>query len=462
LLSAIGQDVVECLFSAEVLERDTDGRSKIIRPLWVFAIALVYNVTHAAALLYQVITLNVAVNSYSNALLTLLLSNQFVEIKGAVFKKIERENLFQLTCADIVERFQLWLMLFIIAMRNMVEVGGISISLSSSFDASGSPANATGAAPSWTGGILPTSFTMLPRFTGQVLGPFLIVLGSEMLVDWLKHAYINKFNNIKPALYGRFLYVMAKDYYTNAFSEQNLTKRIGLPTLPLACLFIRSVVQTCGMFVETNMPLPLPSSATDLSTEGPESKASTPTLQALAHIDHIFRRALGRASFPEAGGTAIHSQGWSIDDVVATAFLLVFCLVGYLFLLAAKLVLGMVMLRWARSRYRGMKERDRARDRESRPLPERKLSSVEPQDTLHPPSQGQYRARDSSIDAGGRRLGIGGVVEIDEDKRRLIYDDDPVGLARLKDRDERGKRERDRVLELGNVTRYSMVAKRIW
>src|SRR6202012_81573 len=93
----------------------------------MFVIALVYNVIHAAALLYQVITLNVAVNSYSNALLTLLMSNQFVEIKGAVFKKVEKENLFQLPCADVVERFQLWLMLLIIAMRNVVEIGGLSI-----------------------------------------------------------------------------------------------------------------------------------------------------------------------------------------------------------------------------------------------------------------------------------------------------------------------------------------------
>ncbi len=53
----------------------------------------------------QVMALNVAVNSYSNALLTLLISNQFVEIKSTVFKKFERANLFQLTGADVVERF---------------------------------------------------------------------------------------------------------------------------------------------------------------------------------------------------------------------------------------------------------------------------------------------------------------------------------------------------------------------
>lgn len=50
-------------------------------------------------LFYQLVTLNVAINSYSNAILTLLMSNQFVEIKGSVFKKFEKENLFQLTCA---------------------------------------------------------------------------------------------------------------------------------------------------------------------------------------------------------------------------------------------------------------------------------------------------------------------------------------------------------------------------
>lgn len=50
-------------------------------------------------MIYQTISLNVAVNSYDHALLTLLVSNQFVEIKGSVFKKFEKDNLFQITCA---------------------------------------------------------------------------------------------------------------------------------------------------------------------------------------------------------------------------------------------------------------------------------------------------------------------------------------------------------------------------
>jgi len=59
-------------------------------------------VAHTMVLFVQMVTLNVAVNSYSNALLTLLISNQFVEIKGSVFKKFEKENLFQLSCSGKV------------------------------------------------------------------------------------------------------------------------------------------------------------------------------------------------------------------------------------------------------------------------------------------------------------------------------------------------------------------------
>ena len=54
---------------------------------------------HALVLIYQLTALNVAINSYDHSLLTLLVSNQFVEIKGSVFKKFEKDNLFQITCA---------------------------------------------------------------------------------------------------------------------------------------------------------------------------------------------------------------------------------------------------------------------------------------------------------------------------------------------------------------------------
>lgn len=213
LLSALGQDILECLFSSETLSRNSSGRSKVLLPFGMFILSLIYNVVHTMCLFYQVITLNVAVNSYSNSLLTLLISNQFVEIKGSVFKRIEKENLFQLTCSDVVERFQLWIILLIIGMRNVVEVGGLSVpGAGSELDGGGGKPG-----PVHTSSNLPNSFTVLPSWllSGEVLSPFLVVIGIEMLVDWIKHAYINKFNNVKPTLYGRMLDILCKDYYTN-------------------------------------------------------------------------------------------------------------------------------------------------------------------------------------------------------------------------------------------------------
>lgn len=429
LFSALGQDVLECLFSKETLERNEYGRSKIIRPLWMFLLALVYNVIHATALFYQVITLNVAVNSYSNALLTLLMSNQFVEIKGTVFKKFEKENIFQLTCADVVERFQLWLMLLIIALRNIVEVGGLSISLNSAFSASSSPTdtfapNATGI-PLSSGFVIPKAFTLFPKWTGEVLGPFLIVLGSEALVDWCKHAYINKFNNVKPNVYGRFLDVLAKDYYTHAFGDQNLTKRLGLPVLPLSCLFIRACMQTYHMFLATHMPMPLASPATSISLESETAATSPATTAGLQRIDHVFRRALGRSSFGAGSEPGSTFSWWSIDDVIAFATMCFFFLALWLVFLALKLLLGMALLSFARSRYKSMKEREH-----------------------------------QSVDTEAKRVGRWATIEVNEDKKRWIYRDDPDGLKASMEREERGRKKGD--MKLDGVHRYSMVAKRIW
>lgn len=196
LCCSFGQDLLDSLCSRSTLGRREDGSRPHIRPAGLFALCTLYTsrsrpryvmplsleadssrtVAHTMVLFYSLVSLNVAINSYDNALLTLLISNQFVEIKGAVFKKFEKENLFQMTCADIVERFQLGLMLSIVALRNLIELSGSTFSL------------------------LPTSFIpVLPSFSilQSIFSPALIVIASEMLVDWLKHAFITKFNHSK-------------------------------------------------------------------------------------------------------------------------------------------------------------------------------------------------------------------------------------------------------------------------
>ncbi|KAK6513131.1 hypothetical protein TWF506_009297 [Arthrobotrys conoides] len=430
LLSAIGQDIFECLFSRESLERRPDGTSKVLRPFGFFLLALGYNVLHATALFYQVITLNVAVNSYSNSLITLLLSNQFVEIKTTVFKRIEKENLFQMACADVVERFQLWLMLIIIASRNLVEigvegflgVGGFGLTGLVSAAGLGLP-SATGQAmntgipnasvTSSSGGMfLPKSFTIFPKWTGQVMGPFLLVLGSEMLVDWLKHAYITKFNNIKPQIYSRYLDVLAKDYYTHAFAEENLMRRLGLPVIPLACLFIRSSLQTYQMFISTHFPSPLFPDMTRTSfPDDTTSAASSPATTAALHkFDSILRSAFsGRA-----GQDTVDILNTITEYLtIATIFIGI-----WMVFLVFKFILGMGLLAVAKRRYKGMKEREKR---------------------------------------GYAVLGVssGGVAEMNDDKRKIINaggDKDITG----------GGSGVRKTTPLGEVERFDMVAKRIW
>ena len=58
-------------------------------------------VLHTTLILVQATTLNVnvAINSHSTVLLTIMMSNNFVELKGCVFKKFETNNLFQMSCS---------------------------------------------------------------------------------------------------------------------------------------------------------------------------------------------------------------------------------------------------------------------------------------------------------------------------------------------------------------------------
>ncbi|CAG8446103.1 9287_t:CDS:10 [Ambispora gerdemannii] len=202
------------------------------------------NMAHTMIMSYQVITLNVAINSYSNALLTLLLSNQFIEIKSSVFKRFEKENLFQLSCADIVERFQLALFLTIITVRNLIELSGSPPSTSSN---------------------LPTSFfPLFPKMTTieTLLTPVFIVMASEFLVDWLKHAFITKFNQIRPSVYDKFVDVLCCDVITEKYNRRNtvdrspnVARRIGFAPLPLACLMITVAIQTITMITDWSLDM---------------------------------------------------------------------------------------------------------------------------------------------------------------------------------------------------------------
>ncbi|KAI9461232.1 eukaryotic membrane protein family-domain-containing protein [Lactarius psammicola] len=249
LCASIGQDILDCLFSRStllLLSRRLPVTTHTIRPVAFFLLATLYTVTHALVMVYQMLCLNVAINSYDNALLSLLMSNQFVEIKGSVFKKFEKDNLFQITCADIVERFTLGLMLTFVAFRNLIELSG------SEFDFSG-------------GMFLPKSFGWIG---GSVLWtisyPVLTVMLSETIVDWLKHAFITKFNHIRPSVYERYKDVLCRDLASgsrlgarkHSYVDQSpvVARRLGFSSLPLAVLTILIGTQAIALLQPLGSP----------------------------------------------------------------------------------------------------------------------------------------------------------------------------------------------------------------
>lgn len=224
LLSSIGLEIFTVLVGIPL----TDGSPENMLKLFLFLlIALVYSTCHSYALIYQCVSLHVAANSYSNALLALLLSNQFAELKGAVFKKFDKEGLFQVSMSDLTERFQLSIMLFIITLRNLSQLGSTQL------------------------GLIPDSWKSWNKWFGAIFGPSMVVLGSEVFVDWLKHCFINKFNRIRPTVYDNFLYVLSLDFHEVFISNSKLltlreasdylvlAKRIGLPIISLAICFLR-------------------------------------------------------------------------------------------------------------------------------------------------------------------------------------------------------------------------------
>lgn len=220
LCSSLGQDLLNILHKTPLEQK---AKFAIFFVLSVFYLSF-----HAYILIYQTVSLNVAANSYSNALLALLLSNQFAELKSSVFKKFEREGLFQLSMADLTERFQLSLMLSIIALKNLLQISG-------------------------SHGLIPNSWKTWNTWFGAILGPGVVVIGSEIFVDWLKHCYITKFNKVRPRVYRNFLYVLSLDFLqvfkVNPTKEPTslhqlvdyivLTRRIGLPILASIVCFLR-------------------------------------------------------------------------------------------------------------------------------------------------------------------------------------------------------------------------------
>jgi hypothetical protein len=98
----------------------------------------------------------------------------------------------------------------------------------------------------------------------STMQPVLTVMLSETLVDWLKHAFITKFNHIRPSVYERYKDVLCRDLASgnrlsarkHSYVDQSpvVARRLGFSSLPLAVLTILIGTQAMMLLVSSASP----------------------------------------------------------------------------------------------------------------------------------------------------------------------------------------------------------------
>ncbi|XP_063381483.1 protein TAPT1 homolog [Cydia fagiglandana] len=210
LFSAFGQDTIDALFWTATEPRDRRREHLGVIPHLLFA--MIYVFLHSLLVLFQATTLNVAFNSNNKSLLIIMMTNNFVELKGSVFKKFDKNNLFQVSCSDVRERLHLSVLLFIVVLQTMKEY-------------------------TWRE----------ERF--WILAPdCVLVLTFEVIIDWVKHAFITRFNEIPFGVYREYTVSLAYDVAQTrqkyAFSDHSdlVARRMGFIPLPLGVVITRVLV----------------------------------------------------------------------------------------------------------------------------------------------------------------------------------------------------------------------------
>jgi hypothetical protein len=202
------------------------------------------------------------------------------------------------------------------------------------------------------------------------------------------------------------------------------------------------------MFLSTHLPMPVPPSTQTSLSEESAAPSSPAMMAALNRFDSLIRDSLGRATYGYPYGSPLNSRpwyAWTSDDIIAALTMVVFFFITFLVLLILKLLLGMVLLQYSRNRYAKMKQKE-------------SLVAL------------GHLERDH-LDTKGKRRGGHGVVEVGEERQRWIHSDRTEGLKGGKGIggkrrvDEHHNNVPDNKVsdgDFGGVSRFEMVAKRIW
>lgn len=195
-------------FGADLYPRftlqDLKRKNRIINAIGQTFICILYVLIHSVVIALLIVTFLAALHSRDASFAAIIVSSNFLELKGSFMKKFNTSNALQISCSDIAERFHLFMYCILILLE------------------------------SWHS---EASFSTALKFCS-------VILGSEIIVDWVKHACIVKFNKFPSSIYSSFRHLLCED--SLAFPADpsqhffQVCRRIGFLPVPLFSVVIFS------------------------------------------------------------------------------------------------------------------------------------------------------------------------------------------------------------------------------
>ncbi|EFC49106.1 DUF747 domain-containing protein [Naegleria gruberi] len=180
----------------------------------MFIFHMIYLYVHSIVQLIRIVTLNAALNSSNYTLLTMIISTNFVELKGSVFKRFTKENLFQLASSDVVERFEIFWFTILIFVQNTLR----TIVDSTSGPVEGVDLNDFETMTNLEGSS--SLFSFLDDKLEEFGHIFIFMICAEILVDTLKHTFVSKFNSIHPSTFRMYTLKLCDDLISHSDSAK--------------------------------------------------------------------------------------------------------------------------------------------------------------------------------------------------------------------------------------------------
>ena len=180
LVRSWGNDLVDGMIRRAVISSDRWSMMSL-GVNWV--VVLIYTIIHSIIHFWRVMLISVAI--LANDMLIVLVTNNFNELKGTVFKKNEPRSVYPVLTSDVVERLYLFidvaLMLFRMTtspQRSKIPFGEVSI---------------------WIA----------------------VMIGLEIITDWMKFLCLSKFNSIENGTYWHYHSIHREDIINSRNVEMN-------------------------------------------------------------------------------------------------------------------------------------------------------------------------------------------------------------------------------------------------